>query len=348
MTEDHDERKARSKMASIESVNQLIRRIYTGGFKRRKTLKDAEISAMRSAPEMSESERDDLLILALSDRTLDRTLQLMLLGVQEGALTITNQMRDFAGEVLRRHPAFRTNFLPDVSESLSNTPSEDEEIQVLTSHDYSSFSWPETEPMKKGESERCKVNAVCCLLLWFRATRGMSLERFRRHLQKNLWKPAARLYETEAEKLRVLVSAKDSSAASIACALMEEWALEQSRRAYTAVQAEERAVSRARELDGRLIEVRAKLAASRTEIDRLEREFTQERQTYANERAHLKDGYERLRGQVLRRLRDELLLLDEGLHALRREPPKVHVMVDHAERAIDGLKREMERLAESS
>ena len=51
-----------------------------------------------------------------------------------------------------------------------------------------------------------------------------------------------------------------------------------------------------------------------------------------------------MKGQTLRRLNEDSALLEEGLHALQREPPKVGVMIDHAERAIDGLKRAAERI----
>ena len=67
-------------------------------------------------------------------------------------------------------------------------------------------------------------------------------------------------------------------------------------------------------------------------------------QAHENAKAHWKDDYEQLRGQVLRRLNDELPLLVDGLHALRRDPPKVHIMIDHAERAIEGLESEVKRL----
>ena len=56
------------------------------------------------------------------------------------------------------------------------------------------------------------------------------------------------------------------------------------------------------------------------------------------------EDYEKLRGQMIRRLKTEIELLDEGLHALRLDEPKIHVMDDHAERAIGGLKKELERL----
>ena len=59
---------------------------------------------------------------------------------------------------------------------------------------------------------------------------------------------------------------------------------------------------------------------------------------------HLRDDFERLRTRVLRRLSRELDLLDEGMGAIRREPPRLHVMLDHGERATSGLREEIKNL----
>ena len=64
----------------------------------------------------------------------------------------------------------------------------------------------------------------------------------------------------------------------------------------------------------------------------------------ADELSRLRDAYESLRGLTIRRLRQEISLLSDGLHALNQPTPKIHVMVDHAERAIDGLKSELARI----
>ena len=47
-------------------------------------------------------------------------------------------------------------------------------------------------------------------------------------------------------------------------------------------------------------------------------ELQNERIERENEIAHLRDDYEQLRGRILGRLREEISLLNEGLHALRR------------------------------
>jgi DNA repair exonuclease SbcCD ATPase subunit len=102
----------------------------------------------------------------------------------------------------------------------------------------------------------------------------------------------------------------------------------------------------------------ANLHTVNTKVEALERELEQSRilqeqlqqrcsdleQEHGHTLAHKQDAYEKLRSRMSRRLKEEVELLDTGLGALRREPPKVHVMKDHAERAIDGLKKELENL----
>ena len=334
----------RSKTPSVESVSQLLRSVYTGTFKR-SILKEPELFAMQVAPKIRRSEWEELLTLASFDRTLDRTRQLMLLGDGIGNHAVAIRIRDFSGHVLRRHPIFRIRSLAGVLENLGGVRTDDRAIRALTSHDYSSLSWSNhREPLKKSETSQCKTNAVYCLLLWIRATRGISVEAIRRHLQEHLWKPHAKRYETETKRIRVLMSKRIPAAALIACMLVEKQTLDQGRRADAARRSEERAANRALKLKAELVETRASLTKAQAEIDRLEKELIQKIQEFRNEQVYLKDDYEKLRGRVMRCLKDELSLLNDGLHALRREPPKVYVMVDHAERAIDGLKREMERL----
>ena len=346
------ERKKRTKAPSIQSVSQLLRRVYTGPSKRLKSkLSNKEASAMGDNARLGNSDREELLTLAtMSDRLLDRTRQLMLfvVGLEPHVVrnVVKEQIHDFVGDVLRNHPAYQTSSLVGVLENLPRTPREvDSAIQELISQDFSSFSWSsDADPLKKREIELCKGNVVHCLLLWFRARRPISIDQIQRHIDEGLWKPTARRHKTEVEKLHALMDTRDYSAASIACALLEEQLLEGSYRAEAAVRGEERAITRVRELEIHVVAIQAQLTESRAEFERLKKRVAEEVREHSNDRAHMQDEYEKLRGQVLRRLKEELSLLDEGLHALHRKPPKVYVMVDHAERAIDGLKGELKRL----
>ena len=76
----------------------------------------------------------------------------------------------------------------------------------------------------------------------------------------------------------------------------------------------------------------------------LRERLNEETQAHSARDARWRDDYETLKGRTLDRLIEESSLLEEGLHALKREPPKVRVMVDHAERAIESLKREAEQI----
>jgi prefoldin subunit 5 len=126
--------------------------------------------------------------------------------------------------------------------------------------------------------------------------------------------------------------------------MLERQALDQSQQADAARRAEERAAMRAKNLESELAGVKAVIETANAEVERLTKEIDTIRRAHENEKAHMHNDYDELRGRVLRCLRVELSLLDEGLQALKRTPPKVHVMIDHADRAIEGLKREMERI----
>jgi hypothetical protein len=258
---------------------------------------------------------------------------------------LAGQVREFIRDVLRRHPVFLAESLAGVLENLPGAASEENAVRALISTQFTALQWPEGfAPLKKKEPEQCQVNALCCLLLWFLDTRGATIEQIRYYLQSSLWAPIASKHMTDLRKLRVLMTSRDPAGIAVACSLLEKQVLEKTQQAVAARTAEERATMHARHLKEELAGVRAELVESIAQGERLIEEFNSARTAHDNERAHMHSDYEELRGRVLRRLREELTLLDEGLHALQRDPPKVHVMLDHAERAIDGLKREMDRL----
>jgi hypothetical protein len=53
---------------------------------------------------------------------------------------------------------------------------------------------------------------------------------------------------------------------------------------------------------------------------------------------------EQFKAVTIRKIEAEIELLEVGLSALRRTPAKIHVMDDHADRAIAGLKKTIELL----
>lgn len=338
--------KKHANVMRIERMDQLLHAIYAGTFKR-VTLKKEEIKAIRNSPKLDVSEHEELLGQIPSiDRTLDRTRHLLLLSIGLEMPVKISQIQEFVSVVFQRHPAFRTSLLREDLENFPEGLKQDKAVEELANQDYAKLYLPEgVEPLRKNEQKKCKDNAVCCLLLWLWITRRIiSIEKIIYYLQAHLWKPVARRHNTETEKLRVLITTRDSAAVSIIRTLMENQILQQSQRADAAISAEERVISQKEELDKELAAVKDMLTASQVEVNQLTQKLVLKSQELADERAHSKNEYKQLRGQVLRRLRAELTLLDEGLQALMLETPKIHVTIDHTERVIDGLKLEMDRL----
>lgn len=301
---------------------------------------------MSSGPKLDAPQREELLRLSVSDRTLERTRELMLLSAERfTGQPLSGMVRDFVRGVLGGHPAFDSQSLAGVLENLPEAASEEAAIKILWSQSFANLRWPEgVAQLKKNQAEQCRLNALYCLLLWFRDARGLSIDRLQRHLYTAAWEPATSRDKSDVQKLKLLMHVRDCAALGIACSTLERKAMEHNQQAIAARDAETRASARVKDLDNQLAQVSARLEAERMQVERLNADMSNVKREYENEKAHMRDDYEDLRGRLLRRLRQEVSLLDEGLHALKRQPPKVHVMVDHAERAIDGLKSEIDRI----
>jgi hypothetical protein len=92
---------------------------------------------------------------------------------------------------------------------------------------------------------------------------------------------------------------------------------------------------RAREVE--CAELQNRLRARDTELHQL-------RQQSIDEQRLALDHEETVRARVSKRLRSDVAMLEEGLDALRRDPPRVRVMEDHADRVRESLRKELEQL----
>lgn len=335
----------------ITGVFDLIRRVYDGTYKRKRPNK-ADILAIRTHSRILAEAREELLIAASEDVSLANAYQLMavLAGYDDSGFT---SARDFAGQVLKNHPAFQH---PDLAATLNSHPDAlrpDRAVEYLASQDFQLLIADRNQARSKREVEKqsrdCKENAIRCLLLWLLSRQEISLDRTCQLLHHHVWSPYAQRYKDSADQLRILLAAKPASAvpASITSELLEKQITQQSYRVDAAQQAETRAAAKAEKLQKDLEELQREHAASLERGRLLEQELANQRTAFADEKAHLQDDYEHLRGTVFRRLKDELTLLEEGLHALQRDPPRVHVMVDHADRVIDGLRLAIDKLREA-
>lgn len=333
---------------AVQTLPELVAVIY-GKQRRQPKLNPKDLGSQSTPAPLPAEERSHLLSLALCDRTLDRTRMLLALGVERLQNTrLDGPVREFVRDVLASHPAFQGGALDDVLRGLPDGADEEAALRSLLARDFKALQWPFDAPaLKKNEVKQCRANAVICLLLWLHQSRGTSPLSVLRAMDKALWSPAVpRTQRSERHAVTALAAGRDLKALAVACGLLEEQIREQKQSAATARDGEERATKRARRAEEELAAVHSQLKAVQGRVDALAQGLQTEREARAADAAHARDDYQRLRGSVLQRLKEDVSLLDEGLQAISRGTPKVHVMMDHAERVIQALRREMDRLRE--
>ena len=341
----NSKRTAKPAVPRFSTLADLLRSAYDGKSKRL-TLAKADIESMQSAPIPEGELEEELLRLASSDRTLERSRELLLLSVEKlGRHPLAAKLRNFVRDVLRCHPAYQLPTLEGVLENIPEAAPIDIAIKAVTGQAFAQIRWPDgSPPLTKSQIETLRYTAGHCLLIWLRETRGITLDRILYMLHECCWAAPDGRTESEARHLRTLMTSRDRKALDIVFSSLEKKANEKSREAAAAREVEERARLRAELTQASLDEAKRLLESEKLRTAALEEKFQQKNREHEDQIAHMRSDYEELRGRVLGRLRQEVTLLDEGLHALRKQPPKVHVMEDHADRAIDGLKKEIARI----
>ena len=336
----------RKAKAPIGSVAHLIRANYELKAGVRK-LQRAEVDAVLAGPALEDAERARLLELARTDTTLQQTKQLLLLIARTDAAKLVNGLREFGRTVLTSHRMFHGKAMQGV---LANPQSMSvgRAVATLASADVKMFNEDGDTPLPKSQIERIRTNAIHCLVLLLRASQGTSLLRIQRALQKYVWAPKARRHRTESQKLEALVASRDTTAASVTFALLDNEAVIQGQKAEAAARSEQRAQTKIVALERQIANLEGRLCETEGQCAELRERLDEAEQAHAAKDARWRDDFERLKGRALNRLIEESALLEEGLHALKREPPKIRVMIDHAERAIEGLKGEAEQIRRST
>ena len=335
----------RSTATQLKSYANMLDAAY-GSTRRRWKPTGSEIREMRVGPKLDHVERGRLLDVAASDRTLKRTRELMLFGLNrlDGG-NRQGPIRGFVRDVLHRHPAYQSRSL---SAALEHPDSADDRyaVQLISTLNYTSLSWHQRSALSITQAKTCRTNALHCLLLWFHESLSspLPLERIQEYLHTELWARSAARRTSETQRVHLLIKNREHAATAIVCSTLQGQIVESKRQADACRTAESQAIARTRTLEETLASLEERLNDAQKQLDSATDDLNAERRDRGIERTHMQDAYESLRGRVVRRLEGELSLLKEGLYALRRHPPKVAVMDDHVDRAIDGLTREIEQL----
>jgi len=342
---EHSRRKKRSSRSQkIENVGELIAFIY-GRKGKSVTLKPKVIKVLSQSPTLDLSAFEELLRLARNDLRLAVPVQLLLvtLGISHPALRAS--LRDFVGAVLREHPAFSSQQMNAALRNLPEGPDVERSLKLISSAEFLKRQpLPDRMKSRKREIAALRVNATYSLALWFAETRGLKPEEVADALFLCLWRADGNQARDELKQFRLLTRSHDVDAVGAACTVFKQRADNMSAAASRAQRGEAEALEKAATLTGSVNELTEELNDREAKITAINTQMEKQKQDYENRLAHARDDHENLRARVLRRLKEDVRLLDEGVHALQRDPPKVRVMEDHAERTLDGLRREIQQL----
>jgi hypothetical protein len=213
---------------------------------------------------------------------------------------------------------------------------------------------PDGKTLRNADRKELTENGVLAVALYFAIQRDWTDSELARHLDPALWADgyrAARGGKRESTKA-LLVEAPPGAlgAVSHAWRAQVEAAEERARGADhlrgLADEKRESAVRDQREAEAGAERLRALVAARDEEIAQLTKSIAQEQQVRHVQSSHAVDDYETLRTRVLRSIDRQLVLLEDGLHALRSG--SAQVTEEYLERVIEAFVNQANSLREEN
>lgn len=217
---------------------------------------------------------------------------------------------------------------------------------LLASLKHSNWSLPigTHKPLSNQKAAILRANIINTVAFWFVAVRNLDSDLVIRSLVENVWTSETHAASSIDSKWRRLLGAPDPSVLGIVGHVLSAESDRLRHEARTALARERAALERFQLLEVRLEERALELRHQQDLIADLRRQFSNLEATHRTTVSHLRDDYERLRTRVVRRLSREIELLNEGMLAINRSPPKLHVALDHGERVVAGLREELQAL----
>jgi len=332
----------------IETFGQFIAHAYS--MKGRKVALKAKIErAIAQSPKLSFDEMERVGQLVKEDAVLAVPRQLLLVArAVQGFPALSAAIREFVRNVLLGHPYFSQPGVEAALRNLEHAPSPAEVLKVLAASDKRLLSTDASDAIKAPELEQLRLNAVNCMAVCLADVKSLSIPALSDALFLALWRPRATELEHEVARLRALTEIDELAGVGLVCEEYRRQAAEKLAQAEMAMRESAAMRDRVQRLEQELGEAQEKFEAQATAKEANEAAHAAAldaiKASTETEAAHLRDDVELLRTRVLRRLKADVDLLELGLEALRRPEPKVHVMMDTAERVADALRRELKNL----
>ncbi len=326
----------------------FLRYAYGGKRKLRVSLKGATAKKLSEAPAIDRDHLAEVLNLAARDQTLATTLAIMTALERAAApRPLRDSLDTVIVAILAEHPVGRDDAVQDVlqQDAESDEPEVGRALAALA-------KWTERElarkladvKLKPVELRALRSNAAKIIVMraaWrYQWTEGELIRRLDEHLWRREFNhrppvaPRADLVELDTVVGGLVSNAWRRDVEEAGKRRHDAEQIAAAERAQSAQGAEELAVQQ-----NRSAQLSTEVDRLKSEVGKLHDQLRDAQRALSEAGTQASYDYETLRARVQHRLRRETELLQEGLHALRRN--KVHVMEDHAERALEALEAEL-------
>jgi hypothetical protein len=334
--------------AEPETLEQFIEYAY-GRKGQPLTLKSKVEKHIAQNARLDDAALSRLLQVAKGDTLLAVPRQILLLSQEVTGLPgLKAALASFVSNVMLRHPVFSDT---GVQGALRNLPEGLSPAEALAK--VAAFEPPPSanaEPLKGNDLRDLRNNAIRLFVTWLGVNRSLNSEELSSLLFQVVWQPAAKDLVDDNARLRALTDLGQAAGVGLACQRFRQQAIEartqqdQAQREATSLRdrlstAETQLSDTAEQLDSVRVELQALRESAAAEMAALRRQ-------HADERTHLQHELEQLRGRLVKRLTDSVDMLEVGLSALRKDTPRVPVMVERAEHVVDALRAEVQALRE--
>lgn len=336
--------RTKSKRKPCKSLQDLIAYGYSRKGQRL-ALKPAEVDAVRENSELDEHAEKQLRELLSGDPLLAVPRQLLLTAREfpsHGA--VRRRLVAFVRGALASHPVFSTD---ELQSAINNTPeglAPEQFLRALAGREVATVTTVDGDrPLKPKEQRDLATNATYSAGVLMVETRGISIDALARYLYGALWEPAGRAISAGEDWLRTITEISEVAGAGAVCKGFKIQADENSVRVLKledrVARQEEQLAAQAARARQALVDREAEREEAVAEMETLRGQMEAAEKRARADAAHLGGDLEHLRSRVLNRAREDVRLLQSGLHALRREQPKIHVMDDHADRVLESLEK---------
>lgn len=334
--------------AEPETLEQFIEYAY-GRKGQPLTLKSKVEKQIAQNARLDDAALSRLLKLAKGDTLLAVPRQILLLSQEVTGLPgLKAALTSFVSNIMLRHPVFSD---AGVQGALRNLPEGLPPAEALARMAaFEPAPSVEAEPLKGGDLRDLRHNAVRLFVTWLAVNRSLNAEELSSLLFQVVWQPAAKDLADDNARLRALTDIGQAAGVGLACQRFRQQAIEartqqdQAQREATSLRgrlaaAETQLSDTAQQLEAARAELQALRESSAAEMEALRRQHTVDR-------THLQHDLGQLRGRLVKRMTDSVEMLEVGLSALRKDTPRVPVMVERAEHVVDALRAEIKELRE--